>query len=151
MFEAEMFGITNGVITILALITGLRATNVNKIGIIGALLAMIIADPLSDAYSIYISEKQRGNLKAYKNARDAFLYQACLQLLFLFIIIFTDDIDKGIKYCYIVGILITIFYGKYRNIEVKEITKNLFWILVIVFITYISDITAYKYKKNLKS
>lgn len=49
MFEAEMFGVTNRVITILALITSLRVAKVNKIGIIGALLDMIIAVPLSDA------------------------------------------------------------------------------------------------------
>tara|TARA_B100000214_G_scaffold375373_2_gene361430 strand:+ start:108 stop:560 length:453 start_codon:yes stop_codon:yes gene_type:complete len=150
MFEAEIFGVTNGVITILALITGLRATNVNKIGIIGALLAMIIADPLSDAYSIYISEKQRKNPLAYENARDAFIYQALLQLIFLFIIIVVSDIDSGIKYCYIVGILITILYGKYRKVVTKDIVKNLFGILVIVYITYFSDITVYKYKKHIK-
>ena len=150
MFEAEMFGVTNGVITILALITGLRATKVNKIGIIGALLAMIIADPLSDAYSIYISEKQRGNLKAYENALNAFIYQAILQLILLFVIIVVPDIDLGIKYCYVVGILITILYGKYRKVITKEIVKNLFWILIIVYITYFSDITVYKYKKYIK-
>tara|TARA_Y100000768_G_scaffold227734_1_gene171927 strand:+ start:374 stop:826 length:453 start_codon:yes stop_codon:yes gene_type:complete len=150
MFEAEMFGVTNGVITILALITGLRATNVNKIGIIGALLAMIIADPLSDAYSIYISEKQRKNPLAYENARDAFIYQALLQLIFLFIIIVVSDIDSGIKYCYIAGILITTLYGKYRKVVTKDIVKNLFGILVIVYITYFSDITVYKYKKHIK-
>lgn len=150
MFEAEMFGITNGVITILALITGLRATNVDKIGIIGALLAMIIADPLSDAYSIYISEKQKKNLKAYENARDAFIYQASLQLIFLFIIIITKNIDLAIKYCYICGILITIFYGNYRKIEKKEIIKNLIGIFIIVYITYFSDITVYKYKNKIK-
>ena len=34
----ETFGFTNGIITMLALITGLYATNVNKIGIIGAIM-----------------------------------------------------------------------------------------------------------------
>jgi len=150
MFESKMFGITNGVITILALLTGLHATNVNKIGIIGALLAMIIADPLSDAYSIYVSEKESGNPKAFKDAKYAFLYQASLQLLFLLLIIINKDIKDGIKYCYIVGILITILYAKKKNIDKKEIFKNLFWILLIVYITYLSDITVYKHKDLIK-
>ena len=59
MFESKMFGITNGIITMLALITGLYATKVPKVGIIGAILSLLIVDPLSDGYSIYAAEKKK--------------------------------------------------------------------------------------------
>lgn len=53
----ETFEFPNGIITILALITGLHATKVNKIGIIGAILALLITDPLCNAYALYTSQK----------------------------------------------------------------------------------------------
>jgi hypothetical protein len=71
----ENFGTTNGIITMLSLLTGLRATKVNKVGIIGAILAMIIADPLSDAYSMYYAEKTNNNPNDYIIGRDAFISQ----------------------------------------------------------------------------
>jgi hypothetical protein len=111
MKDGQMFGITNGVITMLSLMTGLKATKVDKVGIIGAILAMIIADPLSDAYSIYFAEKQNDNKDAYEVSKKAFLSQFMLQFIFLLIILSTPDINKGIQYSYIFGILITIVYG----------------------------------------
>ena len=57
MAKGLVFGVTNGIITMLALITGMYASKVNKVGVIAAILAILIADPLSDAYSMYVSEK----------------------------------------------------------------------------------------------
>ena len=74
----ETFGFTNGIITILALITGLHATKVNKIGIIGAILALLITDPLCDAYALYTSHKLIEKKSAYKIGIKAFLSQFLL-------------------------------------------------------------------------
>ena len=83
----ETFGFTNGIITILALITGLHATKVNKIGIIGAIIALLITDPLSDSYALYNAHKLVDKKKAFIVGKNAFLSQVILQLLFLVIII----------------------------------------------------------------
>lgn len=149
MFRGKMFGLTNSVITILALVTGLNATKVNKIGIIGAMLAMLIADPLADAYSIYIAEKQTDSTHAFKTAKESLITQLLLQITFLAIIILTPDIEKAILYTYIFGIGVTIFYGKYKKIVNIEIFKNLGWILILVYLTYICDVWVFNNKKIL--
>ena len=147
MFEGQIYGVTNGVITILSLITGSRATNVNKIGIIGALCAMMIADPLSDSYSIYVAEKHSKKKTAYLSSKNAFFYQFLLQFIFFIIILVTKDIDRGILYTYIFGIIVTIVFGKYLNINNINIIKNLLSIFVIVVITYFFDSSVCKYEK----
>lgn len=144
----ENFGTTNGIITMLSLLTGLRATKVNKVGIIGAILAMIIADPLSDAYSMYYAEKTNDNPNAYIIGRDAFISQFGLQLIILLIIILTPNIDMGIYYCYIFGIIFTLLYGYKNNKDIENIIMNMVWIFGLVVLTYVSDVMVYKlYKK----
>ena len=58
---ANTFGLSNGVVTILSLITGLYAVQANKISIIAAILSLLIVDPLSDAYSLYIAKTYDGD------------------------------------------------------------------------------------------
>ena len=139
-----MFGITNGIITILALITGLYATRVPKVGIIGAMLSLLIVDPLSDGYSIYAAEKKNNENSAYKIGKEAFLSQFILQLIFLVIIILFPT-EKGIFYSYLIGILIIIIYGMYRKSSIVPIIQHLFCILLLVLVTYGSDTLVYKY------
>jgi len=148
MVNGEMFGVTNGVITTLSILTGLHATNVDKAGIVGTLLAMIIADPLSDAYSIYISEKQNNPSKAYMIGLKAFGSQFILQFLFLVIILLFSKIKSGIKYSYIFGFAIVIIYGIINKISLNELLFNIVAILCLVFITYVSDLLVYKYYKE---
>tara|TARA_Y100000768_G_scaffold315916_1_gene250921 strand:+ start:197 stop:637 length:441 start_codon:yes stop_codon:yes gene_type:complete len=141
----ETFGFTNGIITILALITGLHATKVNKIGIIGAILALLITDPLCDAYALYTSQKIIDKKTAYNIGFNAFLYQFLLQLLFLMIIIYSDTVGKGVYYCYIVGIILTLLYDRYNNLLLKESFLNLVSILILVLITYYINTYVYKH------
>jgi hypothetical protein len=141
----ETFGFTNGVITILGLITGLHATKVNKIGIIGAILALLITDPLCDAYALYTSQKIIEKKTAYSIGLNAFLSQFLLQLLFLMIIIYSDTVEKGVYYCYIVGIILTLLYDRYNNLLLKESFVNVVSILILVLITYYINTYVYKH------
>lgn len=141
----ETFGFTNGIITILALITGLQATKVNKIGIIGAILALLITDPLCDAYALYTSQKMIEKKTAYNIGFNAFLSQFLLQLLFLMIIIYSDTVEKGVYYCYIIGIILTLLYDRYNNLLLKESVINLVSILILVLITYYINTYVYKH------
>ena len=149
MFESKMFGITNGIITMLALITGLYATKVPKVGIIGAILSLLIVDPLSDGYSIYAAEKKNNKKSAYKIGKEAFISQFILQLIFLIIIIFFP-IEKGIFYSYLIGILIIIIYGIYRKSTIFSIIQHILCILILVLVTYGSDTLVYKYYHSKK-
>jgi len=145
MFEGKLFGITNGIITMLALITGLYAVNVKKIGIIAAILSMVIADPLSDAYSIYATEKSSNRKKAWEIGVDAFLSQFILQFGFLILIILSPTVDMGLVLSYIAGITITIGYGIYRAVTWIEILKNLGWIFSLIIVTYLSEMVVKYY------
>ena len=48
---------------------------------------------------------------------------------------------------YIFGILLTISYGYSERISYLDISKNLLWIVSLVYITYISDLAVYSYFK----
>ena len=144
----ETFGITNSIITILGLITGLYATKVNKIGIIGAILALLLSDPLCDAYALYTSQKIIKKENAYKIGIRAFFSQLLLQILFLIIIIISPSIKKSIYICYIVGIILTIIYDKYNKVTIKDSIFNLLTILGLIIFTYYINTFIYKYFNN---
>ena len=129
------FGFTNGIITMLSLITGLYATNVNRVGIIGAILALLITDPLSDAYSMYNSQKLINKDTALDIGKTAFLSQVALQCIFLLVIIFSTTVKQGLFISYILGVTMTISYDRYNKASLTETVKNLSAIAVLVFFT----------------
>jgi len=141
------FGFTNGIITMLSLITGLYATNVKRVGIIGAILALLITDPLSDAYSLYNSQKLINEETAFDVGKTAFLSQVALQCIFLLVIIFSNSLKQGLIISYILGVTMTISYDRYSKASVNDSLKNLSAIAVLVFLTYIVDKNVYKYFK----
>ena len=149
MAKGLVFGVTNGIITMLALITGMYASKVNKVGVIAAILAILIADPLSDAYSMYISEKNNNsNKKAFSVGKEAFLSQFVLQFIFLLIIIFTPTVFTGLMTCYAFGLVSILGYAYMQKSSFKEVLMNLSWITVIISVTYFSDVLVHEYYKG---
>jgi len=55
------FGLTSGVITTLGLIVGLHSTTNSSLIIIGGILTIAIADALSDALGIHVSEESENS------------------------------------------------------------------------------------------
>lgn len=51
------FGITSGIITTLGMIVGLNAATNSEVAVIGGILTIAVADSLSDAFGIHISEE----------------------------------------------------------------------------------------------
>jgi len=143
-----IFGLTNGIITMLSVITGLYATKVNRVGIIGAIFALLITDPLIDAYSVYSSQKPINKKKAFNIGRNAFLSQVILQIIFLLIIIFSSTVKQGLIISYISGFIMTVLYNIYSNITIEDTIKNLLGIATLVFITFIVDKNVYKFFKQ---
>ena len=148
MFNGSTFGFVNGIITMLSLMTGMYATRVNKVGIIGAILAMIISDPLCDAYAIYIAQKENEPGATPDVAIQAFLSQVSLQALFLFIIIMVPQLKYGIYTSYAVGFLGTVYYSYIKSLTIQETTKNMLGIITLIAITYGIDNLVYKYFKK---
>ena len=148
MFNGSTFGFVNGIITMLSLITGMYATRVNKVGIIGAILAMLISDPLCDAYAIYIAQKESNNNVSSDVAIQAFLSQVSLQAVFLFIIFFVPNLKHGLYVSYFVGLMGTLYYSYSKNVSVTETIKNILGIATLIIITFIIDTFVYKYFKK---
>ncbi|NQU83212.1 MAG: hypothetical protein HQ536_00725 [Parcubacteria group bacterium] len=57
------FGITSGVITTIGLIVGLGTSTGSKLVIIGGVLTIAVADALSDAMGIHVSEESKNSKK----------------------------------------------------------------------------------------
>ncbi len=51
------FGIASGIITTLGMMVGLYSSTGNKTAVLGAILTIAVADALSDAFGIHLSEK----------------------------------------------------------------------------------------------
>jgi len=54
------FGLTSGIITTLGLMIGLYSGTYSKLAVLGGILTIAIADSLSDALGIHISEESEG-------------------------------------------------------------------------------------------
>ena len=148
MFKGASFGITNGIITILSILVGMYSVNASKLSVIGAFLAILISDPLSDAYAIYIAEKDDNSEHAYTIGKDAFLSQFILQALFLIIIICCPTVSMGVVVSIITSIIILIVYSIKKQLKMKEVLYNFIGIAVLISITYASDRGVYHFFKN---
>jgi VIT1/CCC1 family predicted Fe2+/Mn2+ transporter len=85
------YGITSSVVTSLALIVGLNEINNPKMSIIGALLAIALADNIADSLGIHVyRESQPSNSK--NNNRiytfSNFLTRLAVTLLFVLLVVF---------------------------------------------------------------
>jgi len=149
MLSGTTFGFVNGVITLLSLLTGMYATHVNKIGMIGTILAMIISDPLLDAYSIYIAQQANDANVSPVTAIKAFLSQVSLQAMFLVIIIVTPTVKQGLYVSYFTGFLATLYYSYYKSLSIEETIKNVMAIIILILVTLSIDTVVYKYFKSI--
>lgn len=150
MLNGTTFGLVNGIITMLSLLTGLYATKVNKIGIIGAILAMIISDPLCDAYAIYIAQKEDNKDLSPSSAINAFLSQVSLQILFLIIIIIVPNVRYGLYFCYLAGLIITICYSFIKNVTFYDTILNITMIAILIMLTFGIDKFVYHFFNKSK-
>ena len=85
------YGITSSVVTSLALIVGLDQINNPKMSIIGALLAIALADNIADSLGIHIyresqCSKTKNNTRVYTFSN--FLTRLTITLLFVLLIMF---------------------------------------------------------------
>lgn len=145
MFNGKTFGFINGNITILSLIVGMYASGANKKSILGAMVALLIADPLCDAYSLYIAEKEDGNKDAYESSKQAFLSQLYVQLLYIIILYFSSNSQNGVKYSLILGFSSIVYHGINQNLDNNEQMNNLVGVIILISISYFSDKFVSKY------
>jgi hypothetical protein len=126
------FGLSNGVITILALLAGFTAANTDKLSVICALVSLLITDPLSDSYSIYVASDEDNRFKIFT---QTWIYQALVQAIFLLIVIFTPK-KYMFKLACLMGFLIIMFDFFSRITNTLDIFKQLAIVIIIIIFTY---------------
>lgn len=109
------FGLTSGVITTLGLMVGLDAGTHSRIAVLGGIIVIAVADGLSDAMSIHISEESEGTHTAsqvWTSAAAAFASKAVLTLSFA-VIVLAFELQAAIMISLVWGALLltTVSYG----------------------------------------
>ena len=148
IINTEGFGISNGVSTILALLAGFHATRTSKLSVIGALLSLLLTDPLNDSYSIYISMKHNNPEEAYKKFKGTFLAQIGVQIIFLIVVLLSSSIYQSFLISSLVGTGLLIYDYNKRFKNKTEVTKELFKMIALILLTFTVNTLFYKYYKS---
>ena len=80
------FGLTSGIITTLGLIVGLNASTHSKLVVLGGILTIAIADSLSDAMGIHVSEEaenKHSHKEIWQSTFSTFLFKLIFALTFV--------------------------------------------------------------------
>ena len=99
------FGITSGIITTLGLMVGLSSGTHSKLAVIGGILTIAIADSMSDAMGIHISEEaenKHSSKEIWESTLSTFFCKFIIALSFILPVVFLD-LD--------VSIIISIIWG----------------------------------------
>jgi VIT1/CCC1 family predicted Fe2+/Mn2+ transporter len=137
------FGLTSGIITTLGLIVGLNSGTRSQMVIISGILTIAIADSLSDALGIHISEESKGDQK-HKQVWEATLFTFIGKFLFglsFLIPILVFDLNTAIIVSVIWGILllsVSSFYIARQNSDSpwKVIVEHLIIAALVIVATH---------------
>ena len=148
VFNSRGFGISNGDLTILALLSRFYATNTSKISIIGALLSLLLTDPIGDSYSIYISIKDSNKTEASDIFKKTWLYQSVVQGLFLLIIYLSPSMSTAYIISIIYGMGLVLYDYNKRLQNKSEIILEISKIIGLIIITFSINMLFYKSSKH---
>jgi len=137
------FGLTSGIITTLGLIVGLYYGTQSTLIVIGGILAIAIADAMSDALGIHISEESENKhsvKEIWESTISTFLSKLVFALTFIIPIIFLE-LSIAIVVCVIWGLslmaIFSYYMAKKQNIKPhKVILEHLIIAIIVIIITY---------------
>ena len=135
------FGLTSGIITTLGLIVGLQSSTRSSIAVIGGVLVIAIADAMSDAFGVHISEEAENkhtNKEVWESTAATFLSKFFFASTFIVpILVFT--LDTAIVVSVIWGLfLIAIFscyMAKLQKTSIPKIVAEHLIIAIVVIVT----------------
>ena len=143
MIKGLGFGLTSAVITTLGMIVGLNATTHSELIIIGGVLTIAIADSLSDALGIHISEEAENKHTAkeiWESTIATFLSKFIFALSFVVPFIFFS-LSLAIIISVIYGLLLIIFFSIYISKQqgdklYKPVFEHLVIAVIVIVITH---------------
>ncbi|OYT30158.1 hypothetical protein B6U98_00015 [Thermoplasmatales archaeon ex4572_165] len=138
------FGLTSGVITTLGLMIGLYSSTNSSLVIIGGILTISIADSLSDALGIHISEESENvhsEKEIWKSTIATFLSKFIFALTFILPIFIFPKLSTAIIISIIWGltllIVLSYFIAKQQKIKPwKPILEHLLIAVIVIILTY---------------
>jgi len=144
------FGLVSGIITTLGLIVGLHSSTHSKVFVIGGILVIAIADALSDAMGIHISEEAENKHSVgeiWESTLATFLSKFIFALTFL-VPVLVFELSTAIFVCILWGMfLITVFSIYLGRSQQKKVSHIVFEhvvlaIVVIILTHYVGDWVA---------
>lgn len=137
------FGLTSGIITTLGLIVGLHAGTHSKLVILGGILVIAIADALSDAMGIHISEEseQKHTTKEIWESTTATFLSKFLFALTFIVPILLFPLTTAIIVSIIWGLLLISAFSYYmaKKTKVKPykvVAEHLLITILVIVITH---------------
>lgn len=136
------FGATSGIITTLGLLIGLASSTASKLAVLGGIITIAIADAMSDALGIHISEEatNKSDKHVWSSTKYTFLTKFFLALTFTIpVLLFNLHQAMIISIVYGLIILTYISYVIARSIKKKPlpiIIEHLIITLIVIATTY---------------
>ena len=137
------FGLTSGIITTLGLIMGLHASTHSASVVLGGILIIAIADAMSDAFGIHISEessKKTSKEDIKKSTISTFLTKFVIALTFIAPVLLLD-LYPAIIVSIIWGLLLISIFSYYiakikGKRSYKVVLEHLVVAILVVIITH---------------
>ncbi len=136
------FGLTSGIITTLGLIVGLNSGTHSKKVIIGGILIIAIADALSDAFGIHISEEatKKQNKKTWESTFSTFFFKLIFALTFVIPVLLLE-LNLAIIISLIWGFFLLTTFSFYiaknnKDKPFKVIREHLIIAIAVIVITH---------------
>mgnify|MGYP006289803275 CR=1 FL=1 len=139
------FGLTSGIITTLGLIVGLSSGTHSKSVVIGGILTIAIADSLSDALGVHISEESENkhtDREIWESTISTFLTKFLFALTFI-IPVLSFNLDTAIILSVIWGMIVLIsisyFMAKSSNEPcLRVILEHVIIAIIVITLTHFS-------------
>lgn len=148
------FGLTSGIITTLGLMVGLHSGTHSKLAVIGGILTIAIADALSDAIGIHISEESEAKhteKEIWEATLFTFLAKFFFAIFFIIPVLLFDNLNLAILASVISGLfllsVLSFFIAKSQNLNpFKAVFEHLIVALLVIFLThFIGDLISKKF------
>lgn len=134
------FGLTSGIITTLGLIVGLNSGTHSKVVILSGIFIIAIADSLSDAFGIHVSEesvKNNSRTHVWQATFATFISKFVFALTFI-IPILLFSLQTAIIISIVWGLLLIGLFSYFigENKKAKVIAEHLAMAIVVIIITH---------------
>lgn len=143
------FGLTSGVITTLGLIVGLDVSTGSRLAVIAGILVIAIADSLSDAMGIHISEEATYK-KSTKQIWEATIATFLFKFFFAIIFVIPFLLFELLTAVYLSigwGLFLIIIYSydlgiKTKTKPYKVIAEHVFLTILVILASYLAGKAA---------